>query len=109
MPPTFFSAAYMGLMAAPGTPNAVSTPSRRITSTAASIALILAIFCSSVLILIVYKSEAIIAMGFAEGQERLYTLGKAVFFCKLLINQLFDLYVSWLIKLSFEKMYTKLM
>ncbi|MCY1442897.1 hypothetical protein D9M71_592860 [compost metagenome] len=56
-----------------------------------------------------YKSEAIIAMGFAEGQERLYTLGKAVFFCKLLINQLFDLYVSWLIKLSFEKMYTKLM
>lgn len=56
MPPIFFSAAYMGLIAAPGTPNAVSTPSRRITSTAASIALILAIVLFLVLILIVYKS-----------------------------------------------------
>ncbi|MCY1311437.1 hypothetical protein D9M70_617370 [compost metagenome] len=56
-----------------------------------------------------YKSEAIIVMAFAEGQERLYTLEKAGFFNKFLINQIFDLYVSWLIKLLFEKMYTKLM
>lgn len=42
----FFSAAYSGLMAAPGMPKAVSTPSRRITNTAASIARILAIVAS---------------------------------------------------------------
>jgi hypothetical protein len=37
----FFRAEYSGLIAAPGMPKAVSTPSRRITRTAASIALIL--------------------------------------------------------------------
>src|SRR3990167_3790432 len=44
MPPTFCKAEYSGLIAAPGIPKAVSTPSRRITRTAASIALILLIF-----------------------------------------------------------------
>src|SRR5450830_799680 len=43
MPPTFCKAEYSGLIAAPGIPKAVSTPSRRITRTAASIALILLI------------------------------------------------------------------
>src|SRR3954452_10421821 len=41
MLPRAFSAEYSGLMAAPGTPNAVVTPSRSSTCTAASIALIL--------------------------------------------------------------------
>lgn len=41
MPPTFCKAEYSGLIAAPGIPKAVSTPSRRMTRTAASIALIL--------------------------------------------------------------------
>ena len=77
MPPIFFSAAYMGLIAAPGTPNAVSTPSRRITSTAASIALILAIVLFLVLILIVYKSWNDSRQRGAQGQDGLYTLEKA--------------------------------
>src|SRR3989344_116424 len=59
IPPTFFSAAYRGLMAAPGMPNAVSTPSRRITSTAASIALILAIVLCLVCYQIVYKTAGL--------------------------------------------------
>jgi len=43
MPPCAFNAAYSGLMAAPGTPNATLTPSFSSTLTAASIAFILAI------------------------------------------------------------------
>ena len=42
MLPRAFSAEYSGLIAAPGTPNAVVTPSRSSTCTAASMALILA-------------------------------------------------------------------
>jgi hypothetical protein len=45
-------------MAAPGMPNAVSTPSRRITRTAASIALILAIYLCLFSCEIVYKPVA---------------------------------------------------
>ena len=41
MLPRAFSAEYSGLIAAPGTPNAMVTPSRSSTRTAASIALIL--------------------------------------------------------------------
>src|SRR5205085_8863166 len=41
MLPRALSAEYKGLMAAPGTPNAVVTPSRSSTCTAASMALIL--------------------------------------------------------------------
>ncbi|MBU2154442.1 MAG: hypothetical protein KKC81_00740, partial [Gammaproteobacteria bacterium] len=43
----------------PGMPNAVSTPSRRITSTAASIALILAIVLCLVCYQIVYKTAGL--------------------------------------------------
>lgn len=43
MPPCALSAAYSGLMAAPGTPNATLTPSFSITFTAASMAFILGI------------------------------------------------------------------
>ena len=43
MLPRAFSAEYSGLIAAPGTPNAVVTPSRSSTCTAASMALILGI------------------------------------------------------------------
>ncbi|MDT4870995.1 hypothetical protein FQZ97_1060980 [compost metagenome] len=69
MPPTFFSAAYSGLMAAPGIPNAVSTPSRRITSTAASIALILAIVLCLFCYQIVYKIAGDDSMQLMTGRS----------------------------------------
>ena len=46
MLPRAFSAAYSGLIAAPGTPNATLTPSRSSTRTAASIAFIRAMSAS---------------------------------------------------------------
>src|SRR3954451_16575051 len=70
--PRFFSAEYSGLIAAPGTPNAQTTPSFSRIRTAASIARILAILHSSLI------SSVVIIIGEASDLNEIEFVSRDV-------------------------------